>query len=171
MRVFLGVELKKEEKDEIFLVAKKVESLAKKCSLTNKNNYHVTLQFIGNVKENEIEKIINCIKAVKRSVKPCVFTANLLSTFKNGKITVLTGDCLGLDKVHKLLHNELEKNGFIVEELFTPHVTLARKTEYEGELLRNLEHKIRLNCDNITLFHSFRDENGLVYQPIYKEEI
>lgn len=171
MRVFLGVELKREEKEEIFLVAKKVEKLAKKCSLTSKNNYHVTLQFIGNVEQNEIEKIINCIKAVKRSVKPCVFTANLLTTFKNGKITVIAGESKELTKLHDLLRSELEKEGYELENLFTPHVTIARKTEYESELLPNLEHKIRLNCDNVTLFHSFRDENGLVYQPIYKEEI
>lgn len=171
MRVFLGVELTEKEKGEIFEVAKTVENYAEKSDLTKKSNYHVTLQFIGEVGENEIEKIKECVKTVKRRAKSCEFTVSLLTTFKNGKITVLTGKCEGLEVLHSALREELVKCGFNLEELFTPHVTVARKTKYKGEFSVGLEHKIRLNCDNITLFLSFRNEDGLVYQPIFKEDI
>lgn len=174
MRVFVAIELDDNTKQAISNSQQYIKKYATNYSLVNVSNLHLTLQFVGEADTNQIDKIIDCIKAVKAKVTPFAFTLFYFGTFKNNTITYLGGkESKELRNIHNLLYDELVSCGFTnIEDKFTPHITIARKTKYQNadELLQTKLHKIVLNCDNITLFHSYR-EGELIYKPLYKEVI
>lgn len=174
MRMFIGVELDNETKNQIADAMKYIEAFAESRIMTDKSNLHLTLLFLGEVEPCDVDKIEICIKSLKTKLKASVFEAFSFGTFKNDRITYLAVNDDGLlQSLHNMLIGELQNAGFnVYDSAFNPHITLARNTRYNNtdELLKTVLHKIRINCNNVTLFHSYRD-GKLIYKPIYKEAL
>ncbi|MFA5856609.1 MAG: RNA 2',3'-cyclic phosphodiesterase [Candidatus Pacearchaeota archaeon] len=126
MRTFIALELPR----EILLEIVRIQDQIKKQSLfngkyTEARNLHLTIKFLGEVKEEEI----NSIKEILSNVKLDCFEATLgeIGVFSKNKPRIiwikLNGK--GIFELQKQIDEKL-KDRFPIETRFMSHITIAR---------------------------------------------
>ncbi|MDD5382603.1 MAG: RNA 2',3'-cyclic phosphodiesterase [Candidatus Margulisbacteria bacterium] len=132
MRAFISVELPDEVKKKIAELITELKEIDLAVKWVETRNLHITLKFLGGVKENDLDELIEIsTKAVAGSSS---FNARFesLGTFPEGKNprVIWVGTEEGGDKLCQLaesLENELSKAGFKRgEKAFKPHITIGR---------------------------------------------
>lgn len=178
-RLFIGIELNQIHKENLVETNKRVMMHLKEGRLTPRDNYHITLRFIGDTKENRIPVIEEIMQSV--ALKSQLFLTYMaeLEEFKKGdKSTIWMGvkDKEKLEEIRDLLNDELEKLFHKKDAtLYVPHITLVRNAEYlenvEGieELNRKMKlPKLPILMDRLVLFESVKDEDEQKYINIYE---
>lgn len=162
-RLFFALPVENEAKDAIEQWCSPLQR-AYAGSWVAPENYHVTLAFVGDTKEESIQNLIDYVTPeLDLGVFPFQWTVNHLSVFRSG-VLYLTG------------HNtppEMTKLArslafFIPAEHkhpnFIPHITLARNTQH----VQSDEFELRLNFEEIILFESNLSNSGSVYSPVFR---
>ncbi len=165
-RLFFGVSIPEVIREELFFISKKWLSNFRKLKYVEIENIHVTLKFLGNVKEELIIKMDEIVRTFINEVKP--FQISL----ENEKILSGRVACFqierGKDKLretYNFLNNEFEIIGVNAEKRkYFPHVTLAR-LKSSGKPNKIDFGKYEFNCKSIILYRSILSEKG----PVYKE--
>ena len=176
MRTFIAVDLPKELKEKISSI---IEKLAK-CDLQAKwvkpENIHMTLKFLGNVDEKQIDVVKSIISEVTLTFKKIVVECSEFGFFPNEKhprvFFIKTDKEDQLRKIYQELEEKLSHIGFEKEERFKSHLTLCR---FKGK--RNIDCLIReikgikfsqkLNIEEIALFKSTLTRSGPIYEKIF----
>jgi 2'-5' RNA ligase len=169
MRLFVGIEVDDAVKRYIYDVsmALKAKLGRMRASWVREENYHITLMFIGEVPENEVDIIdekLSTIDASKFSI-----TLNVLGSFGKPPRVLWLGveenDTLRnlADQVNKLLGGDTSR--------FHPHITLARiksgvPCNFRDTLNTTKVRKATWDVDRFVLFKSTLSPNGSVYTPI-----
>ncbi|MDP2735349.1 MAG: RNA 2',3'-cyclic phosphodiesterase [bacterium] len=129
-RIFLALRLDEPAKEELLRVQKRFEGLPARW--TKKENLHITLLFLGNASEQELEATARTTREVAARHKPFSFA---LSRIEPGpapeelKMVWATGEA---PKELLLLKEDLEKALAATPGLpFVLHVTLAKINEWE----------------------------------------
>lgn len=65
MRLFIAIDLGKEIKDYLYELQKELKNNSAKISWVAKKNLHVTLKFLGEIKEDKLEEIKKALREVK----------------------------------------------------------------------------------------------------------
>jgi 2'-5' RNA ligase len=169
MRVFYAVTFDSETKEKLKTIGNLVELSSEKGRFTDYLNYHITIEFIGEVKdEKRLEILKNILENI--NISPMKLRFNKLGSFnrRNKKIV-----WLGLEKdkelnrIHNNLKNLLKENNFKVEErLFTPHLTIGRQVVLKEELEEISFKEVKAEVKSIALMESKRINGELVYKPI-----
>ncbi len=170
-RIFIGIKLNetismKRIRNE-FMVHLKNEHI----KWVDPGNYHVTLKFLGNINENEISTIVDCMEHIGE--KTPAFTLGLSNTglFKNisNPRVLWMGIELNeiLNKLNENIEHELLKIGYPKEnKSFNPHLTFARvKKITDIPALKTLLAKYD-HCN----INEFKIENFIVYESILKNK-
>lgn len=172
MRVFLGIQIPKFVKKMFW---ERISKLNLKGNIYESENYHITLNFIGNIDEILIDDIAEICKDVasKRDLfEVCIGGLNYFVK-KNKKI-------LWIDNVEgkeylKDLYDDLSvglsKLGLEYTDQYIPHMTIARNVNIEECEIEELDRKITdikscFKVERITIFESKRVEGVLRYIPI-----
>ena len=181
MRLFFAIEFNEELKDYLFSIQKEIRQYCIGGNFTSKDNFHLTLRFIGEQSHHQAEQLISAMKATAASLESSIekfeLRLNKIGKFDRGNKKILW---IGLQRSQELqaLYNKLEINllniGYNKEERsFNPHITLAREVRIEG--FDQLANKIKLK-DNaimvnaISLMESKRIDNKLCYVPLERVE-
>ena len=147
-----------------------VRAYAIKGNFTLKNNLHLTLVFLGEVEQCDVDSIVKALDKVEYNKFD--MTLNRL-----GKYSRRDGDILwlGMDKensdlarLRKLVYRELGKLGFH-QDKFTPHITLGRRVVLKEDLDSIQTNEISTRVDRISLMLSERVDNVLTYTEIYSK--
>ncbi|WIF95362.1 RNA 2',3'-cyclic phosphodiesterase [Caminicella sporogenes] len=180
MRVFIAIELSDDVKDYIEKRQKIIKKYSEKGNFSYRENFHLTLRFIGEVDYDEIERIKTAINETACINKEFYLQLGELGYFprKNKKII-----WIGINKGHKNLRslfNDLEKNlvkqGFNREERgLKPHITIGREVIMRNEFdyikkQVNIE-PLKILVDKISLMESTRINGKLTYIPIYTKNM
>ena len=134
--------------------------------------FHVTLAFLGEVEASRISIIESIIERVCARHTPIATSLGELGSFgKKGNAILwqgIAGNTLALADLADDIRDELESEGFAFDEKpFRAHITLMRKANLiEASLAA--PHKAAGAIDTITLFHSRRVDERLVYEPLYR---
>ena len=158
MRCFIGISL---ESTALSRVVKLQEGLAKngyKGNFTGKTNIHITLSFLGEQNERDVNKIIEIMDGI--DFKEFIVKINKMTNLKDMIILEISKD-KELMELQKTLTNKLKENGFKVDEKeYYPHITLIR----ENNIKTNIDLDINSKVDRIILFESRRNNsNGKSY--------
>ena len=170
MRLFVGVPLPKNIKDELFSVQKMFKGDVAKIKLVNKKNLHLTLKFFGNVEEKYLGEIINRLKRIKFKS----FEANLahfgdFSRSKHSKVL-----WVGLSPENKVVNLQQKIDSefldlFSEDMKFRSHLTLGRvkfikKSEKFSEIVESVgvDSKSFL-IDSFCLIESKLTKDGPIY--------
>ncbi|MCK4912735.1 MAG: RNA 2',3'-cyclic phosphodiesterase [Candidatus Omnitrophica bacterium] len=180
MRAFIAINLSEETKQKIV----KLENNFKKHDLSfkwvNPDNLHLTLKFLGNINQEQAEKVKEIITKV--SIKFTSFETNLKSFgfFPNKKkpkvfFISLDKEKLLLDIAEKL-EKRLETLGFMKENRFKSHITLARIKDLKNidklmAELANTQLSGQLFVDSIILYESNLTKEGPIYGKIFKSSM
>ena len=121
------------------------------------SNLHMTLKFLGNVNEEQIEGVKKCLTEAGQGVNSFTLKTSEIGGFPNlnyPKVLWLGfSDTDG--QLHKLAENiefQLQKIGFEPERRkFTPHLTIGRLKSPKGKknLIRLLHEKKNVSCNDI----------------------
>lgn len=163
MRLFIAVNLPKEVKDYLWQLKEEYHGLGK-IKFTPKKDYHITLKFLGEVKEDRLEEIKQRLSNVHLNS----FTASLyeLGHFNYGVLWVSS------DPKEKII--ELARK--VDEQLLeypndyppNPHITLARikslknKKEFEKKLGIEVK-KMEFRVASFELMKSELSKDGSKY--------
>lgn len=166
-RLFFGVSIPEVLREELCLISKKWLSNFRKLKYVEIENIHVTLKFLGSVKENIIIKMDEVVKTFINEVKPFQISLEK-EKILSGKVACFQVE-RGKDKlgeIYNFLNNEFVKSGVIADtRKYFPHVTLAR-LKSSGKPNKIDFDKYEFNCKSIILYRSILNEKGPIYKNI-----
>ncbi len=175
MRTFIAIDLPEHLKAEIF---KKAENLyGKKLfygNITDKNNLHLTLRFLGEVSSDKMEEVIRKIQELKLKKFSCS-TGKIGFFDDESHIRIIWIELIS-DEFNKI---DTEISKAFVEfpsdyGKFSPHVTMARvksvinRKELIEELKKINLRKINFDVNEICLMKSELRKEGQKYKIIEK---
>lgn len=182
LRLFIAAPLSEKTKKKISLWQQDIDDKTSgKIKFVKPENLHITLKFLGDVEEEEKDKIISSLGSLeeKNSFKSDIQTVSAFPDIKNPKILVakLINNQEILQGIFSELENELSKLGFKKEDrYFIPHITLARIKDNRGRdsivdwfdsKARTKFNKISFEIDKICLFQSILKSEGPIYKEIF----
>lgn len=174
MRLFIAVELPHEIKEELKRLQAVIKRDYAKIVYVKKCAMHLTLKFLGEIKDDRIPKLKHALEAVDFES----FEARLegIGVFPDEDyIKVVWAGVEPRDKI-RALQNSIEKSlqglGFKQEKDFLPHITFCRVKNVEDKdgLADNIK-KMEVNgkpfaIDKIALIKSTLTGNGPVHEVL-----
>ncbi len=163
MRCFISIDLPKEIIEKIKKIQEQLpEFIGKK---TEAENLHLTLKFLGEINDNQIEEI----KKRLVNIKFKKFEAEIdgIGVFSEKIIRIVWTHLTNCDKLQKEIDSSL-KNLFNPEQRFMSHLTIARvknagnKNEFLEKLKKIKIPKIKFVVDKFKLKSSMLKAKGPV---------
>ncbi len=170
MRSFIGIPLNGNTQDEIIKLYPGIKNLR----FTRKENLHITVKFLGEVKENKIENIKSIIEESCKDIEKFKISCNRLSSFPSITsarviwVNIIEGAKI-IEKIYNKLEKKFEKLGFKSENRkYIPHITIARaKTTVDiSDYLKLFD--INSTAESIVLFKSELKPEGPTYTKIFE---
>lgn len=162
-RLFFGLELSDKARTCVGAAAEQLT--LEKGRQHERDNYHVTLVFLGETDEAAVAQL----EHIARLAWTRPFDMSLsgaMGTFKGGSVI-----WAGVEKskalcgLYKRLQSLLQENGFVSEgEAYTPHITVARSASSQGAL--PAVERAAWTAEHITLFESVREDGVLRYRAL-----
>ena len=173
MRIFVAIEItNKEVIDSIIQFQGKIDVDARPIK---SKNFHFTLQFLGEVSEEIIHKIIQALYKIKFSS----FNVNLngvgaFPKIKSPRIIWIRTDENGgnmLIKLSEKVKEVLEPLGFFSDRSFKPHITVFRIKKKTKDMTDNLKNQKSKDfglqkVSSIKLKKSELTSNGPIYSDL-----
>ena len=165
-RLFLGVS---PTQDQAQILAHTQSLISTDGRAIPKDNFHVTLYFLGQVDELQQTQLINALNQLNAQNKLKRFSVDLeaIEWWQKPKVICQAGTAkdfalIELYKTCRQLSHEL--NLHQSEHPFTPHITLFRKArEYSPRQIPPLT----ITAHELHLYHSVSGENGVSYPIIH----
>ena len=175
MRAFIAIEITdemvinsiKEFQDKVKLDAKPVES----------QNFHFTLQFLGEISQDNSLKIINALQTIEFSSFDIMLKdIGVFPKLSSPRIIWIGTDEKGgemLIQLSKKVTKVLESLGFFQDKPFKPHITIFRIKKKVGDISKELKNKERVNfgiqkVSSIKLKKSELTSNGPIYSDLWE---
>ena len=164
--MFIALDLPLEVKNYIY---RKIEDMVKVLDLkwVDYHLYHITLKFLGEVSENEIDKIDRKLYEISKKYR--VFSLKLKNLGKfpvySNEINVLWVGVESneeLENLAKDIHMNFKNYGD--NKPFSPHITIARNKKLKAIKFKPIEFNFEFQIDEITLFESILYPSGPVYK-------
>lgn len=175
MRLFTAIIFGNEMKDYLCTVMEKLHGFADKGSYTDRDNLHLTLNFIGETDRREQVEQAMQKAALRTGAARFAVTAAGFGRFKRRE-----GDICWVGIEHnpalwtlqKELVTQLKKEDFKVDDLaYTPHLTLARRVvfqeKFDERAFAASVHPVSMEVREISLMKSERIRGKLVYTRIF----
>ena len=174
MRLFIGIEIPSELKEEIFKIQKDLKKL--NIKLVEKENFHICLKFLGEVNESLVQEIYSVLENITLSKNAFEVSLKGVGVFPNISNPRVVWVGVESDEILNLAEEidfNLSKLGFEKEKRkFVPHLTLGRLRDKKGKQIikefldkyKNL--KMKFYVDKITLFKSKLSPKGPTYKKI-----
>lgn len=176
MRLFIAIELPASFKGEVERVQKEVKQLSSGGRFVPRDNFHITLHFIGD--SQDLVGATSAMAEAVRGIRP--FELHLgkyanLEKNSRGCTSVLRvlGELEELRAMYESLESALSDRGFSRErKQFSPHITLGRSVELDDISIAELERlspNASMQVRSITLYESTREGSRMVYTPLHRE--
>lgn len=171
MRVFFALlfdtNVKNHISREIYLIKKSTVD----GRFSEKNNLHLTIEFIGDVDQERLSVLKEALHSVK--FMPFEVQSTELGCFYNKASKAIL--YMGVKPVSPLLDLNLqlreklsEKEIDIQDKLFMPHITLGRKIEFKEQFLLKTFNfpTMMMKFFKLSLMESVSIDNNLVYREL-----
>lgn len=179
MRTFIAIELEEEVKEHLANIQTETQKLCRRGNYTPKENFHLTLHFLGEVEEDDLDYLQEAIFETARRNRPFTLTLDKVGFFPRGNKGILW---VGLEKSNPLqrlfstLEKSLEQQGFARERKgLSPHITLGREVEPQRSFLDVQKgvkvEPMRVSVRSISLMESVRRGPKLVYVPLFRQNL
>ncbi len=184
IRSFIAIEIDSLNKQKITNIISQLKKSDAIVKWAKENQMHLTLKFLGDIKESDVEKISANLKSIADNFNTFSIKFSKIGGFPNmQKPRVIW---LGIDKGSeylKLLNNKIEDNleklGFAKEKReYSAHLTLGRikslkniqnLTKIINEINLDLNDEVKI--EKIILFQSALTPKGAIYTPLSEHPI
>lgn len=181
MRLFISVNLDRETKEKIFAIQSELKDrISKKypyqVKWENKENFHLTLFFIGDADEKLKSEIISALEKVKikdtNEILLKGVSVDAFPSLKNPRVLFVSlDDEKGIiGKLYKKIADAMDNLGFKPDKKFHSHITLGRVKRESG--IRSIEHVEDINCDftypakSFSLMQSTLTHSGAIHKVV-----
>ena len=171
MRLFIGLAPDGAARDSLWNLASGLHCGGQRLP---KENYHLTLAFLGMREETHAARMEPVLAQAAQSCTPLPLTVKGAGYFGNPHNALLYAKLEpsnSLDHLSDTLRDLLTAAGETFDEKpFVPHITLARKADISGIELQKPIRPFSFTVDRLTLYHSTRVEGALRYLPILEAD-
>ncbi len=179
IRAFIAIEIAEEIRQKIDTFQAELKRSSEPVSWTKSQNIHLTLKFLGEIEQNQIDDIASQLQMVTEPIASFSISIQGVGLFPSSKrprvlwvgVQDLSDELLGLaEKVH----DHLNHVGFTKEKrLFKPHLTLGRvkaplSRHFVENFLNNPFTCGDQNVHEVVLMQSQLHPKGAVYTPLVK---
>lgn len=173
MRIFIALNLPDKTRDNLSRSASQFKELSKGGSFTKKENYHVTLHFLGNVEKPDLIYVQSAMDSVKDLPAPKLSVSQFAVLRASNVVCARFNKNADLTNLHDALGAKLEEAGFTVEHrAYRPHVTVIRKYAFTlpfSEVTKCVDvYNKPFDAPEVVLYESVFGEDGVTYNPLYK---
>ena len=182
MRLFIALKLQPQVIQSVTDLQTTLKQTGIDAKWVESGNLHVTLKFLGEVKEELLPQAEKILSGLSSLCKPFRIKTSSLGCFPDIKRPrVLWLGITPMDKPIEIityLDKELAKAGFIPEDRKPhPHITLARiRSSKNVNNLKNAIDSLKIEekewlVSEVSLFKSTLSSSGPVYQEIFKTNL
>lgn len=165
MRVFYAITFHKEMKEKLVEYKNIIASNSVRGGrFTNKNNFHLTLEFIGEVDEKRLSLLKNILYKLKHNPKEIIVSH--IGSFKRRDKEIIW---LGIEENKELmilqreLRDLLINNGFKIEDRkYKPHITIGREIVKKNSTDEDIYPPLHIPIYSMAIMESKRVNNELV---------
>jgi 2'-5' RNA ligase len=173
MRVFIALELPDSVKDYLVVYQDYIRSLYPVGNYSVRDNFHVTLKFIGEVDVVDLGGIMACMDQVAENFVEFSVSLGGFGVFRKGSRGVVWSRVLDSRILYRMsaeLEGCLLGSGYVREDRsFRPHVTLGRNILFDETGISNIVCDIiSFRVGSICLMESRRVDGVLSYVPVYR---
>lgn len=143
VRLFVAVPLGEQAKEELVQWTGRTKQEIPFQRWVHPLDYHITLQFLGDTRLEQLDPLIEGLRAAVSKQSPMELSLQGLGTFGRDKAPRILwagvgGDIRGLEAVLRQVLERTKPLGFLPEDRpYRPHITLAKK--YGGETPFSIE--------------------------------
>ncbi|MCF7923972.1 MAG: RNA 2',3'-cyclic phosphodiesterase [Candidatus Izimaplasma sp.] len=169
MRIFIALLFSNAEKTHFYHQIKKISD-RHSGNFTTYNNLHLTLHYIGEVDKQLLNKMKTEVNKI--NFPSFNYKTEKLDCFKNTGNHCLVHMKINnnpmLNKLYKKVINSLQDSGIqIINQKFTPHITLGRKVKINYETISQYNYNPReISANRISIMESKRVDGELIYEEI-----
>lgn len=172
MRVFIALNIPNKTRDNLERSANQFKEMATGGNFTKKENYHVTLHFLGNVQPNDLIYVQSAMDSIKSLPAPRLAISQFAVLRASNVVCAKFSKNNNLTQLHEALADNLEKMGFTVERrAYRPHVTMIRKYAFGlpfSEVTKCVDvYNKPFDAPEVVLYESVTKNDGPVYTPLY----
>ena len=173
MRAFVAIELPPSFAGEVAAVARQL-SAAIEARYIPRENYHITLAFLGEVSEAQLHDAMEALDEAAAGMEPFPLVPDGIGKFgKSHNATLWMGIAKvpGLMELAERLRKALQARGVDFDDkAFLPHITLARHADIPNAELPQLLFPQEAMAERVTLFKSTLHKDGAIYKPLHTVE-
>ena len=177
IRSFLAFPISGELKEKFEQILCDLQHTPADVKWVKPENIHLTLKFLGDLKKNDIEKVVSVVKEQCRRFQSITTYLNEIGAFPDLHHPKIVWGGIDdpdneIQKIVEILENELVKLGIAKDDHpFKAHITLGRVKSSKN--LRNLietiqqitiENKITQTFERIILYKSTLTSEGPIYE-------
>ena len=170
-RIFIAINLPEEIKRELLSYEKRWKNLRVKW--TNFYNLHITLEFLGEVNRQELDKILQAIEKTALEIKPFDLKLDRIVLGPNPVQARMFWATVYIDsniiKLKNLINENLKFYDFNLEEReFKPHITLARArgNQLKGKQTNIILPEMKFKVESIEVMQSQLHPGGARYKVV-----
>ena len=173
MRVFIALELPSKTKDNLARSSSQFAELSNGGNFVPKENFHITLHFLGNVAPSDIIYIQSAMDQIAHLPAPELAVTQFAMLRASDIVCAKLRQSAELTNLHDTLGEKLEASGFEVEHrAYRAHVTLIRKKSFTlpfSEVTKSVKvYNMPFVAGDVVLYESVFDEQGVHYRELYK---
>ncbi len=175
MRLFIGIDIPKEVKDNLFNIQKIISGDIAKIKWVEKKNLHITLKFLGNVEKSNLNKIKEKLDSINFNEFKLKFK-KIDFFYRYDKLSILKLSFYN-SSILKKLQRKIDENLieiFPEPQKFTLYLTLGRikLVKKEEKLLKRINNfnffKNEFNINKFQLVQSISQKGRQIYKTIYE---
>ena len=170
MRAFVALEIPDQFRYEMAGLARQLRATVK-GRFVDPDNYHVTLAFLGDIDERDVQAAMDAIDAVCEECASVPLAYDGLGKFgKSRDATLWLGlrPCDELMALAAKMREELVSQGIGFDsKSFKPHITIARRAVIPGGSLPALPFPESAIATDVVLFKSVLSSEGATYHPLH----
>ena len=172
MRLFIALDLPERTADNLERSASQLKQLSIGGRFVAKQNYHLTLHFLGEVAESDVMYVQAAMDEIRNLLAPTLAVLQIAMMRTGDLVYAKIKNAPELITLHEKLGSALENLRFAVEHrAYRPHVTLARKATFSlpfSEVTKNVTVFNAPFCANkVVLYASALGSDGPTYTPLY----
>jgi 2'-5' RNA ligase len=182
VRTFISIDIDNEEiVQNIVKIQHQLRELDAKIKFVNPRILHVTLEFLGEISEEQIEEVSKILEEIEfPKLKFYVTKPGFLPNEKYVRVIYcnMDGDTEQLRQIQKELRFKLKEHKYKVDSrAFKPHLTIARVkyVNNKSELIKVINNLSEFNCGeqeitSIKLKKSVLSPTGPEYTALYEKQ-
>ncbi|ASA78620.1 RNA 2',3'-cyclic phosphodiesterase [Thermococcus sp. 5-4] len=182
MRAFIAIEVNDEVRDNLLKAQERIGSKSAKIKFVERENFHVTLKFLGEIDEATAEEVKRALEEIAKKHKKHRARVKGIGVFPNPNYVRVIWAGIendeGINAIAKDVEREMRRLGFKKDKDFVAHITIGRVKFVRDKLelamaLKDLANEDfgEFDVEAIELKKSTLTPKGPIYETVARFEL